>query len=351
MELHNESSRPLNEPAAGDRVRGEPETVWGNESPPVAEQAVGRLVEGIEPATVREILESCLRGALSAQVALMQLVIATENVADVRAAVDEVTRRADEASRATDGIIRDRVDALTRLVVENEDGCGQIAEMLRSNMDTSAPAESVEEGIAHCERLFDWSVQQNEEASVALYSLGSPELLSRATAEIVDAFDAWGLLGPGRRVLQIGCGIGRIEAAIAGRVGEAHGIDVSTEMVNAARRRTADLPNVFIEKTSGRDLSLYGDAEFDLVFAVDTFPYLVQSGMPLVERHFAEAHRVLKPGAELVILNFSYRDSVEHDRADVRRLAAEHGFSIVLDGVMPFELWNGVGWRVRKERS
>jgi len=52
-------------------------------------------------------------------------------------------------------------------------------------MDSPDPAPSVEEGIAFCERLFDWSVQQSEEASVALYSLGNPELLERATREIV----------------------------------------------------------------------------------------------------------------------------------------------------------------------
>ena len=343
----SELPRHLNEPSAGDRGSIEP-SASTDRSPAVASQAVHRLVSSVEPEELQPIIARCLAGELSPHVAVMQMLCETESAAVVRLAVDAVTKEADRASRATDAIIRDRVDALTRLVVEHEDGVDRIADMLRSGVDTSASAASVEEGIAHCERLFDWSVRQSEEASVALYSLGSPEVLERATAEIVDLLDEWGVLGRERAVMQIGCGIGRFEAALAPRVREAHGIDVSSEMVNAARRRTAELVNVYIEKCSGRDLSRFDAGQFDLVYAIDTFPYLVQSGMPLVERHFEEARRVLTQGGDFVILNFSYRDDLAADRSDVRRLAGAHGFELIVDGSQPLALWNGVAWRMRK---
>ncbi len=316
-------------------------------SPDVPNAAVARIGGAVSNAELRPIVGRYLGGELSAQVALMQLVIACEDAGAVRTAVDEVTAAADAHSRATDSIIRDRVDALTRLVVENETGCGRIAAMLKSDIDHARTAATVDEGLAHVERLFDWSVNQSEEASVALYSLGSPEILEQATAEIVRRFDAWGLLGPDRAVLQIGAGIGRFERALAGRVREAHGIDVSGEMVRVARRRCAGLANVFLAKSSGRDLGMFADERFDLVYAVDTFPYLVQSGHALVERHFAEAGRVLKPGGEFVILNYSYGDDVGADRAAVRGLAERYGFEVVLDGEKVFELWDGAGWRLR----
>jgi len=139
--------------------------------------AVERLTAGLEPPAHRDILVRCLSGTLSPAVALMQLLIETEDASAVRATVDEVTRRAASLSRATDSLLRDRVDDLTQLVVENEPGCEKIAGMLRANVDSPAPARSVEEGIAFCEKLFDWSVQQSEEASVALYSLGNPQLI------------------------------------------------------------------------------------------------------------------------------------------------------------------------------
>ena len=82
--------------------------------------AVERLIAGIEPPAIREILGRCLSGSLSPAVALKQLLIETENAAEVRAAVDDVTQRAASLSRATDSLLRDRVDDLTQLVIENE---------------------------------------------------------------------------------------------------------------------------------------------------------------------------------------------------------------------------------------
>jgi predicted TPR repeat methyltransferase len=318
------------------------------QSPDVPGTVVARLCGAVTNAELRPIVARYLDGELSAQVALMELVIACEDAGAVRQAVDEVTAEADERSRATDSIIRDRVDALTRLVIENETGCGRIAQMLKSDIDHARPARTVDEGLAHVERLFDWSVNQSEEASVALYSLGSAEILERATAEIVAQLERWGLLGPDRRVIQIGCGIGRFARALAGRVKEAHGIDVSGEMVRVAQRRCAGIANVHLAKSSGRDLGMFGSEQFDLVYAVDTFPYLVQSGYELVDRHVAESHRVLKPGGELAILNYSYGGDVAADGAELGRLAARHGFEVVMAGERPFDLWDGVAWRMKK---
>jgi ubiquinone/menaquinone biosynthesis C-methylase UbiE len=278
----------------------------------------------------------------------MQMLIETEDDLAVRAAVDDVTRRAAQLSRSGDNLLRDRVDDLTQLVVENEQGCSLIAEMLRSNMDSPDPAPSVEEGIAFCERLFDWSVQQSEEASVALYSLGNPELLERATREIVVQLERWGILSPDRTVLDIGCGIGRLEVELASRVGAVHGIDVSMQMINAALKRCAPLSNVHLLKVTGRNLADYTDSFFDAVIAVDTFPYINQSGPALVERYFAEAQRVLKTGGDFVILNFSYGNDEAADESTVRKLAGRYSFRTIVAGEQPFSLWDGVAFHLRK---
>lgn len=110
-----------------------------------------RLVQGFDD-DVRNILVHCLEGGISSSVALMQLLIETEDPAAVRAAVDDVTRRAAALSRSGDSLVRDRVDDLTQLVVENEAGCRRIAEMLRSEIDSPAEARTIDEGIAFCER-------------------------------------------------------------------------------------------------------------------------------------------------------------------------------------------------------
>ena len=308
---------------------------------------VGKLVGRVEPPAFRGILGRFLVGDVSPQVALMQMVCESESAVDVRAAVRDVATSIDADANA-DPMVRDRVHALARALSENEGGIERIVEMLRSNVDTSAPAATVEEGIAFCERLFDWSVQQSEESSVALYSLGSAEVLGRATDELVEQLASWGTIAIDCTVLQIGCGIGRFERALAGRVRAAYGIDVSQEMVRAARRRCAGLPNVHVEKCSGHDLAQFEAEQFDLVYAIDTFPYLVQSGPALVERHFDEVHRVLKASGDFVIFNFSYRGDLDADRADVRRLARQRGLDLLDEGAQLLRLWDGAGWRMRK---
>ena len=107
--------------------------------------------------------------------------------------------------------------------------------------------------VARCRRLFDRLVEMNAEASVALYSLGEPGLLDAATREVVDLLDQLAVLGPERHVLDIGCGIGRFERALADRVAAITGIDISPQMLQAARQRCAGLANVsFIETSRAR---------------------------------------------------------------------------------------------------
>jgi len=310
-------------------------------------EAVKRLVQDLNDNAVRDILVHCLEGSISSSVALMQLLIETEDPIAVRAAIDDVTRRAATLSRSGDSLLRDRVDDLTQLVVENEGGCRRIAAMLRSDIDSPEEARTIDEGIAFCERLFDWSVQQSEEASVALYSLGNPELLERATKEVIVQLERWGIISADRTILDIGCGIGRLEVELAPRVTEVHGIDVSTQMINAALRRCAPLTNVHLRKGTGRDLGDYHDAMFDAAVAVDTFPYINQSGAELADRYFAEVARALKPGGDFVILNFSYSDTAgDEDR--VRALAKTHSFEIVVAGERPFALWDGTAFHLRR---
>lgn len=287
--------------------------------------------------TLSKIVARYLIGEISAPVTLMQLLIETEDFDAVRSLVAEVVRDTDASPRAKE---------LEQLLIANADGCARIAAMLKADVDSAKPAASVEEGIAFSERLFDWSVQQSEEASVALYSLGNPELLGRATAEIVDQLRAWGTVSQETLLLDLGCGIGRMLTALAPEIKGATGIDVSSRMVDAAKRRCAGYTNITVSKADGRGLTEFKNASFDVVLAVDSFPYIRQSGYELAERFFAESARVLKPGGELIILNYSYSDDDETDRREVGVLATEHDFEIRVAGERPFVLWDGLAFRL-----
>ncbi len=73
-------------------------------------------------------------------------------------------------------------------------------------------------------------------------------------------------LRPDDAVLDIGCGDGRITAAIAGRVpeGRAVGVDVSADMIRHARSRHR-APNLYFRRMDAQALSF--EAEFTVVFS------------------------------------------------------------------------------------
>ena len=295
----------------------------------------------IEPAIARDVLIDLLADEISPVIALSRLLLALGGAGETADFLAAVARRWGRP-------LEPRLREMASLLHDHREGCERVADMLREHPDPMKMSGPPEEVVATFRRFFDRSVTRNEEASVAAYSLGDSGILSRAAAEVARRFEEWGLLGPDRATLEIGCGIGRMQAALSPHVGEAHGIDISPNMIAAARRRCAGLPNVFLAVSSGRDLADFPAERFDLVYAVDSFPYVHQAGPAIVETHFHEAARVLKPGGELVILHFSYRDDTDADRAEVRKLCRAAGFTVVMNGAQPFKLWDGVAFRMRR---
>jgi SAM-dependent methyltransferase len=257
-------------------------------------------------------------------------------------------RVVEDCSGPGSGAATERLRAARRIWKANPQAWSVVKAAL-DGVEHGGAAATPEEGVAHWAALFDRAAAISPEASVALYSLGSAELLDAATDEIVRRMRAWGLLGPGRDMLDIGCGIGRFVAALAPEIGRVTGIDISRRMIDLARQHCAGLANVRLLPCSGRDLAPFAAGSFDLVLAADAFPYLVQSGAALAERHVHEAARVLRPGGTLLILNFSYRGDLDADRREVARLATESGFRVVRDGTRDFALWDGASFQLLKE--
>lgn len=289
------------------------------------------MVDDLQP-----VVDRYLRGQISAPVAAMELLLATSDV--------EFIMRTLPALRGESARVRE----LSTLFARHAAGCSTIVALLRSGLDSPEPASCVEAGLARTRRLFDHSVTQSEEASVAFYSLGSAELLAEATAEVVSVLTNWGVLSGERDALEVGCGIGRFLVALAPRLHSILGLDISPNMVEAARRRIAQTPNARAMLTTGRDLSQFSQHSFDLVLSVDAFPYLVQAGHALVETHFREVSRVLRPGGNFVIFNFAYGRSRERDAREVRGLGLTSGLSAQRVDETPFCLWNAIGYQLAK---
>jgi ubiquinone/menaquinone biosynthesis C-methylase UbiE len=97
------------------------------------------------------------------------------------------------------------------------------------------------------------------------------------------------------RVLEIGCGAGRVTHALSEVFGEVHGVDVSSEMVELARQALKDRPKVHIHKNNGMDLSVLPDLPFDFAFSSIVFQHI--PSREIIENYIREVHRLLRPGA------------------------------------------------------
>ncbi len=192
---------------------------------------------------------------------------------------------------------------------------------------------------------YDLAVARSPEASVAAYSLGDAATLARGTAELVGWLEGAGVLPEGADVLDLGCGIGRVAAAMLPRARAVLGLDVSVGMVAEAGRRCPD-PRLRFAVTHGRDLAGVAAGAFDLVLGSDCFPYLVQAG--LAGAHVVGAARALRAGGALAVLNLSYRGDAAADLADARRWAGEAGLALERAGETPFTLWDASAWVFRK---
>jgi ubiquinone/menaquinone biosynthesis C-methylase UbiE len=149
-------------------------------------------------------------------------------------------------------------------------------------------------------------------------------------------------------VLDIGCGIGRLEAALAPCARAITGLDVSPAMIAEARTRHGVLDNVRFEISDGAELTGIDDHSIDLVTLVDTFPYLFLSENDLPERQVLEAARVLRRGGSLLILNVSYRGDPEADRTDLQRLAGRAGLNMMRWEPRPFSIWDAPAVQLTK---
>lgn len=129
----------------------------------------------------------------------------------------------------------------------------------------------------------------------------NPRILGRRTLER-DHRCLAGLLHPGLRVLDIGCGTGAITAGIARAVGprgSVVAIDRDDSLLEIARTEHADIPQLHF--APGDATSLTFRAEFDIVTAARTLQWIATPGLAI-----SNMKRALRPGGLLVVLDYSH---------------------------------------------
>jgi SAM-dependent methyltransferase len=151
--------------------------------------------------------------------------------------------------------------------------------------------------------------------------------------EVAFLVDALGL-GPGDRVLDVGCGPGRHAVALADRGIEVHGVDLSPDFVALAQEAAGARPATF-EVLDVRDLSF--EAEFDAVVCLCQGGFGLLGGADEAEV-LGRIARAVRPGGGVAVSAFSayfavrwleegdtfdLEAGVNHERATLRNEAGE----------------------------
>jgi SAM-dependent methyltransferase len=175
--------------------------------------------------------------------------------------------------------------------------CDQLAEAAREATMHSA-ARSVAERMRH-----DWDVRASAagryfiatgaEDWPAFYASGKENVRQHISTDLENI--CRGMDPKQMRIVEIGCGAGRLTRALAAIFGEVHAVDVSPEMVRLAREHLGPLANVHLYVNNGADLSALPAESFHFAYSFIVFQHIPDKDV--IESYLREVHRVLEPGA------------------------------------------------------
>jgi SAM-dependent methyltransferase len=112
--------------------------------------------------------------------------------------------------------------------------------------------------------------------------------------------DVHTFLAEDSKILEIGCGIGRLLRFFALLFDQVCGIDVSPEMIAQSKEYLAQFPNVTTYCGDGSSLSPFQDQTFEFVFSYVVFPHIPDKN--IIREYVHETRRVLKPGGHFKFL-------------------------------------------------
>ncbi|MCL4365632.1 class I SAM-dependent methyltransferase [Patescibacteria group bacterium] len=128
-----------------------------------------------------------------------------------------------------------------------------------------------------------------------LEGVNNPKLLYQQSEGITLLLKKLKLISKKTSVLDIGCGVGRIEYALNKHVYKCIGIDIAPSMIKLAQKNVK-AKNVEFLVTNGKDLKAVKDQKFDLVFSIIVFQHLPRK---IFLNYLKEAGVVLNKGGKI----------------------------------------------------
>ena|SRR5437016_1348133 len=137
------------------------------------------------------------------------------------------------------------------------------------------------------------------------------------------------------RMLELGCGAGRMTRGFSEIFRFVDAVDVSPEMIKKARSALSDCQNVRFQVTDGTTLSMFGDREFDFIFSAIVFQHIPRKS--IIRNYIRDASRLLRPGGvfkfqvEGALIEKRYADTwrgVGFSKSEMYEIADQCGFTV-----------------------
>lgn len=122
---------------------------------------------------------------------------------------------------------------------------------------------------------------------------------------------------PGR-VLDFGCGVGRLTQALARTFAECDGVDIAPSMIERARELNQFGDRVRYHVNDRNDLTLFEDGSFDLVYSIIVLQHIEPVYSMAYVREFA---RILAPGGVVVFQLPSHALAADEQPARIAAIA------------------------------
>ncbi|MGH8042195.1 MAG: class I SAM-dependent methyltransferase [Rudaea sp.] len=141
--------------------------------------------------------------------------------------------------------------------------------------------------------MWDAKAATVKGAMLAVDGSASEDVLRMTGSYTAQQVNAALALNASDRVLELGCGVGRIARVIAPQVAHWEGADISANMLRVARERLAGLSNVGLTELACSNLKPLRDASYDKAYCIAVFIHMDKEDFYL---YLEDMARVLRPG-------------------------------------------------------
>jgi len=138
------------------------------------------------------------------------------------------------------------------------------------------------------------------------------------------------------KVLEIGCGIGRVMIPMSEIFETVYGVDISGEMIKQSKKYIKDIPGCKTFENNSSELSMFTENFFDFCYSIIVFQHIPSK--EVIKNYVKEVSKVIKPSGvfKFQVLGgtrkpdiFTTWEGVNFTSHEIHKMAEENNFEIL----------------------